>query len=297
MKPIRAASFLLLASIIAAACGPAPTATQVHVGPTVEAAVQGTVQAAASQTASAAAPTAGVDPSASSTPVPTVSAQSTVAAQPTDAPTVVQGSAVVSVSLATNCRTGPNIAYPLVFTLQPGQHAEIKGRSSDDSYWYITNPDQSSQSCWIVAGYATVQGDVASLPVVSPEAPPPSPPVDFTMYRHSFTECGVTRVSLVVTNVGNATFKSAKLRIEDLTATNHIYGPNTESNPFGDNPSSCPKDKGSGTLAPGATAYIVIPMPDFHPGNEAAAYVELCTGDNGSGSCETRAAYFRLPAN
>ena len=252
---------------------------------------------AASQTAAAATPTAAQDLAAASTPAPTDQPTGQPTEPPTAAPAQGSPAAQVSVSLATNCRTGPSLAYPLVFTLQPGQSAQIKGRSSDDGYWYIVNPDQSSQACWLVAEYATVQGNVASLPVVTADAPPPSPPVSFTMYRHSFTECGVTRVSLVVTNVGTATFKSARLRIEDLTATNHIYGPNTESNPFGDNPSSCPKDKGSGTLVPGATAYIVIPMPDFRSGNEAAAYVTLCTGDNLSGSCVTHAAYFRLPAN
>lgn len=290
MRVIRALLLSLVASLILAACGApaAPASSGVDLAATVDASVKATVDALPGQAAAAALPTA----LPTATPKPTLA----VTQIPTETPVPAQLPASVGVSLATNCRTGPGLAYPQVFSLQPGQTADVKGRSADSSYWFIANPDQSGESCWIWGEYATVEGDVSSLPVLTP-SPAPSPPVNFVMYRHSFSECGSTRVSLVVTNVGTVTFKSARVRIEDLTATNHVYGPNTLSDPFGDNPTSCPKDKSGSSLAPGGTAYIVIPMNDFHAGNEAGAYVTLCTGDDATGSCITRGAFFRLPSN
>jgi hypothetical protein len=150
----------------------------------------------------------------------------------------------------------------------------------------------------------TAEGVSPSATVASPtELPvstlPPTlvPQVVFTLYRHSFSECGSERVSFIVINNGFAKFESAKVQIRDVTADNNIYGPVTDNHPFGDNPSSCPRDKGSESLAPGATAYLVIPMQDIKSGNQAAAYVTLCTQDDAKGSCVTRGAYFILPGN
>ncbi len=290
MSVVRTLPLSLLFSLMVAACGApgAPAVSGVDLAATVDAAVNATVFARPSEPVAASLPTA----------LPTVTPQPTLAVTliPTQSPVPPTVPAQVGVSLATNCRTGPGLAYPRVFSLQPGQLADVKGRSTGNSYWFIANPDQSNDTCWIWGEYATVEGDVSSLPVLTPE-PAPSPLVNFVMYRHGFSECGSTRVSLVVTNAGTVTFKSARVRIEDLTASNHVYGPNTLSDPFGDNPTSCPKDKSGSSLAPGATAYIVVPMDDFHAGNEAAAYVTLCTGDNATGSCITRGVFFRLPSN
>ena len=290
MSVLRAFLLTLVMSLMVAACGApgAPAAGGVDLAGTIDAAVGATVAALPGQPVAAALPTS----LPTATPMPALA----VTQIPTETPPPPPLPARVGVTLATNCRTGPGLAYPKVFSLQPGQLAEIKARSTGNDYWYIVNPDKSAETCWIWGEYATVEGDVSSLPVLTP-APAPNPPVDFVMYRQGFSECGSTRVSLAVTNVGTATFKSARVQIEDLTASNNVYGPVTESDPFGDNPTSCPKDKSGSSLAPGATAYIVIPMKDFHAGNEAAAYVKLCTGDDASGTCITRAAYFRLPDN
>ncbi len=39
----------------------------------------------------------------------------------------------------------------------------------------------------------------------------------------------------------------------------------------------------------------MIPLSSFEGGNDGAAYIELCTGSDGHGSCVTKEAYFRLP--
>lgn len=84
----------------------------------------------------------------------------------TPTPTIPQ----VSVTSATNCRTGPGIEYDLLFTLQPGQTVEIIGKDSPDNYWIINMP--SGGSCWLWGKYAVVSGNLA---VLREYAPPPTP--------------------------------------------------------------------------------------------------------------------------
>lgn len=86
---------------------------------------------------------------------------------PTDAPT--QQGTFVSVSTATNCRTGPDINYSLVLTFQPGATAEVVGKYSPSNYWIINTP--TGGTCWLWGAYASVQGDTSTLPEIA--APPP----------------------------------------------------------------------------------------------------------------------------
>lgn len=79
----------------------------------------------------------------------------------------------VTVSVATNCRTGPDVAYPLVLVFQPGASAEVVGKYSATNYWIIKTP--TDETCWLWGEYATVQGDTSTLPEM---AAPPAPVVE-----------------------------------------------------------------------------------------------------------------------
>ncbi len=76
----------------------------------------------------------------------------------------------VTVTSATNCRTGPGTEYDLLYTLQPGQVAQIIGKDSPDNYWIINFP--GGIACWLWGQYAVVSGNIAALP----EYPPPPTP-------------------------------------------------------------------------------------------------------------------------
>jgi hypothetical protein len=78
---------------------------------------------------------------------------------------------MVSVSVDTNCRTGPGQIYDYIGALLTGEMAEVVGQSMDGQYWIIENPDQSGE-CWLWGNYATVEGPVAGLPQYTP---PPTP--------------------------------------------------------------------------------------------------------------------------
>ncbi len=83
-------------------------------------------------------------------------------------PSIVQ----VRVSVATNCRTGPGVAYPEVSGFFVGQVAQVVGRSSNRAYWIIQDPNRQGQLCWLWRRFATVTGNVHTLPTF---ATPPTP--------------------------------------------------------------------------------------------------------------------------
>ena len=84
----------------------------------------------------------------------------------------------LTVSVDTNCRTGPGTEYPSVGYIATNQVAEIVGR---DPYhttvnWIVRLPSNPSVICWVWGNYATVVGNTAGLPVYTPP-PPPSTPI------------------------------------------------------------------------------------------------------------------------
>ncbi len=86
-------------------------------------------------------------------------------------PSIVQ----VRVSVATNCRTGPGVAYPEVSGFFVGQVAQVVGRSSNRAYWIIRDPNQHGELCWLWRRFATVTGNVHDLPTFgTPPTPTPT---------------------------------------------------------------------------------------------------------------------------
>lgn len=139
--------------------------------------VQTTLEAIQRETAAAGGqPAGGGDPAAVASDTPSSSAPvvTDTPAPPTatHTPSVPQ----VSVSVNTNCRTGPGQAYPLLGALNVGQTAEVLGRNNDSSYFFIRNPSGGS-NCWLWGQYATTEGNVGALPVFTP---PPTPTPTFT---------------------------------------------------------------------------------------------------------------------
>lgn len=80
---------------------------------------------------------------------------------------------MVTVSVDTNCRTGPGKQYDIIGALLTNETAEVVGKSADGQYWIIKNPDRSGE-CWLWAYYATVAGPTDALPVVT-QPPTPTP--------------------------------------------------------------------------------------------------------------------------
>ncbi len=65
-----------------------------------------------------------------------------------------------------NCRSGPGVDWPVVIVLNPGDTAEIVGKSPDGAWWYVKNPSVPGTFCWISFGFTSTSGDLSGVPVV-----------------------------------------------------------------------------------------------------------------------------------
>ena len=92
---------------------------------------------------------------------------------------------MISVSVETNCREGPSQDYSRVGYLLPGQTSTVHGRNDANTWWYIENPKKPGQYCWLWGEYATVEGDLAGLVVVTPP-PPPAPVAGYVNEEYGF---------------------------------------------------------------------------------------------------------------
>ncbi|MCE7859335.1 MAG: hypothetical protein DYG86_06060 [Chloroflexi bacterium CFX2] len=103
-------------------------------------------------------------------PAFTATPQFTATPGPTSTPSVPQ----ITVSVNTNCRTGPGVVYDLIDSLLVGQTGEIVGKNSGvPNYWVIKRLNGSG-TCWLWGQYATVTGNTSNLPEY-PVPPTPTP--------------------------------------------------------------------------------------------------------------------------
>jgi hypothetical protein len=88
---------------------------------------------------------------------------------PTRVPTATLGITLASPNnQPVNCRFGPEVSYAIVGALTVGGKAEVIGKSIDATWWYVRNPSDPSNNCWLSADFVTVTGNWEALPVVSP---------------------------------------------------------------------------------------------------------------------------------
>ncbi len=116
-------------------------------------------------------------------------------------PAATPSTTTVTVSSATNCRTGPDPSYPLVLVFQPGATAEVVGKDTASNYWIIKTP--TGGTCWLWGAYATVQGNVAALAEMAPPAPsavavvPTSVPISVPTSVPSLIPTGVSKSPII----------------------------------------------------------------------------------------------------
>jgi hypothetical protein len=101
------------------------------------------------------------------TPVPLPLDTPTVT--PTPTPSVPQ---VTPLKDAVNCRFAPGTAYASIGSgLQPGNSAQVVGKSTDGGWWQIQNPTGGVDKCWVAASVTTATGDFTQVGVVAPPSP------------------------------------------------------------------------------------------------------------------------------
>ncbi|NOY99866.1 MAG: hypothetical protein GXP40_11825 [Chloroflexi bacterium] len=152
-----AISVLLLASLACNLGVSAPTPPQS--GEQVATSVALTLQAQGNQ------PPAAGEPPPATTSVPSITPTPTITLTPT--PSIP----MVSVSVDTNCRTGPGKIFDYVTALLVGEKAEVIGKNTPSNYWVIK---KGGATCWLWGKYATVEGNVSAIPEM-PSPPTPTP--------------------------------------------------------------------------------------------------------------------------
>jgi hypothetical protein len=129
----------------------------------------------------------------------------------------------VTVSVETNCRSGPGTPYDILGVLQVGQSAEVIGRNASSDTWIIKLPSNPAVTCWLWGYYATVVGNTSGLTVYTPP-PTPTPAAAFTLSYLSTAFCGVYGFRIQITNVGSVTFSSYQMvTLDNTTATTTTY--------------------------------------------------------------------------
>jgi hypothetical protein len=84
------------------------------------------------------------------------------------------GPPMMSVSVDTNCRSGPGLLYDYLGALMTYEQAEVLAIGSEPGFWVIENPDNPGTECWVGEQYASIQGDTTGLPIRTP--PPTATP-------------------------------------------------------------------------------------------------------------------------
>ncbi len=191
----------------------------------------------------------------------------------------------VSVSVQTNCRSGPGTAYEVLGIFNVGETAQVVGRSAYNDNWIIKLPSKPAVQCWLWGYYATLSGDPSRLPVVV-QPPTPTPSGDFSFAYSSFgVGPGYTCLLFKAKSTG-LTWKSYNFTVSDIPQG--VTGVNT-SNDFIDYDAWCTQTGSVSELVSGGIVTVMakLNLPVNPTGDNFSATLTLCTGDDQTGTCLT----------
>jgi hypothetical protein len=223
---------------------------------------------------------------------PTPSLTFTPTLTPTLTFTLTSSIPMVSVSVATNCRTGPGEPYDLVGVLAVGKPAEAIGRSADGGFWIIRLPDHPAITCWLWTQYASVSGNGQALPVIPPP-PSPTPSANFDVSYVNMVHCsGEFAFTFKIVNSGAKTWESIKIVVKDtVTSTSETHTRDSFKRFTGCSPSS--EDQ---NLEPGESGYSTATVPgqfSYDPtGHGMKATITVCTKNALAGDCLSKPVNF-----
>jgi hypothetical protein len=230
----------------------------------------------------------------SETPQFTFTPSSTDTLIPTATPslTLTPGMPKLSVSMQTNCRSGPGDGYDILGVLQVGQVADVVGRSSNSTYWVVSLPTQIVITCWLWGQYASVTGNTQNLPVVA--APPtPTPAAGFEVSYVGWVTCtGEYALTFKISNPGSVTWESVEIVEKDKdtsttrTHTRDSFKRYNNCNAVGEDLNLEPGETGYSTAAdPGQFSYSLA-------GHEIRATITVCSKDALKGICLSKTLTF-----
>jgi hypothetical protein len=198
---------------------------------------------------------------------------------------------MVSVSVQTNCRTGPGTVYDKLGVVNVGQIAEVVGRSASSDNWIIKLPSNPAITCWLWGYYATVVGDTTRLPVIIPP-PTPTPVASFNVVFISKENCvGMFGIKLQITNNGSVTWESNRVTATDnVTTESHTIDRNEFPNY---NDIGCALVSSDLDLAAGEVGLTSTGTFGANPtGHNFTATIRVCSQDGLLGTCQEKTITF-----
>ena len=197
---------------------------------------------------------------------------------------------LISVSVDTNCRSGPGKVYDREGALLVGEVAQVYGRDPTSNYWYIRNPDLDPEFCWIWGKYATLIGPALLLPAFTP---PPTPTATFTPlptpafsaeFASTDTCNGSWWVEIKLKNTGSVPLKSVDISVKDK-ATDLVL--ENLADGF-TNLDGCLTKTTKDTLKAGDTYLLSAPAFIYNPeGHKLVVTITLCSDTGQKGMCAT----------
>ena len=170
-----------------------------------------------------------------------------------------------------------------------GEEAVIVGKDPSGAYWYITNPDEEGEYCWIWGFYATIAGNTGPLPIYTPGPTPTLEPL-FSTDIHQVETCGgVWQIEFIIKNNGVDTLESVSTYVKDTVTGNDTSI--TSYNSFVEK-TGCTDKSSYGRLHPKDKGYTVSrDLANDPTGHLTYVEVTVCTDDGLHGACRTREFY------
>jgi hypothetical protein len=223
-------------------------------------------------------------PASLATETPTVTATKTPLPEPSATATLEAPKA--EVVRETNCRVGPAGNYDLVATYQVGQILDVVAKDLGAGYWFVKNPDQPDEQCYLLEQNIKISGDTSALPKFTPRPSPTAAPYFEVSFR-KFDHCKGNDFALfIVENVGSVPFRSAYIKVTDQKANKSIEQALNAFDQF----VGCVLAKNIAPLNPGETGYVTSPRFDWAVNKDKLqAVIMLCTEKDLRGACVTRA--------
>jgi len=213
----------------------------------------------------------------------------TITLTPTPIFTATPSIPLISVSVPTNCRVGPGKAYDRVGALLVGEYTEIVGRDLAGNYWYVRNPDNSNDFCWLWGEYATLAGNISVLPIFTPP-PTPTPVPSFEASYYGLESCNSNWwVEVKLENTGGITFRSISMSVLDKDTSTTL----SMTNDSFVNNNGCNSSDSRNAFNSGES--VVVSTPSFGydvTGHKIRVTTTLCSADGVNGTCVTEVINF-----
>jgi hypothetical protein len=197
---------------------------------------------------------------------------------------------LVSVSVDTNCRSGPGRVYPYQAGFFVGDQAPVYGIDPSGIWLYIQNEDAPDGFCWIWGFYATTSSDTGPLPIFTPGPTPDLSPDFLAEFREVEVCDGKWIMEFTIQNIGPVTLESIAVHV--LNTENAEQTGRRDMNSFFAK-GGCDTVNEVASLDPGDSGFTVSHELSEDPDDQLLfATITVCTEDNLAVSCLIKDFYF-----